>query len=158
LDYGSKRVGVAIKASGTDQVEVVSTVDQDDQFWTSLRALLRRYQPDQIVLGWPRNADAEKTSQTATVELFAIRLQQHTKLPVMLVDDDYTPMEFVVEVLEKFFQKNKEEAHQIMLQVHEKGEAICGIFTREVAETKAARVVQYAQEHQHPLQTRIVPA
>jgi RNase H-fold protein (predicted Holliday junction resolvase) len=56
LDYGSKRVGVAIKASGTDQVEVVSTVDQDDQFWTSLRALLRRYQPDQIVLGWPRNA------------------------------------------------------------------------------------------------------
>lgn len=77
---------------------------------------------------------------------------------VMLVNDDYTPMDFVVEVLEKFFQKSTDEAHQLMLQVHEKGEAVCGIFTREVAETKAARVVQYAQEHQHPLQTRIVPA
>lgn len=87
LDYGSKRVGVAIKASGTDQVEVVSTVDQDDQFWTSLRALLRRFQPDQIVLGWPRNADAEKTSQTTTVELFAKRLQERTKLQVQFVDE-----------------------------------------------------------------------
>jgi len=77
---------------------------------------------------------------------------------VMLMNDDYTPMEFVVEVIEKFFQKNTDEATQLMLAVHEKGEAVCGVFTREVAETKAARVVQYAQEHKHPLQTRIVPA
>lgn len=77
---------------------------------------------------------------------------------VLLMNDDYTPMEFVVEVIQKFFAKTEEEATQIMLQVHEKGHGICGIFTREVAETKAARVVQYAQEHQHPLQTRIVPA
>lgn len=76
---------------------------------------------------------------------------------VLLVNDDYTPMDFVVEVLQKFFQKTEDEAQHIMLQVHQKGEAVCGIFTREVAETKAARVVQYAQEHQHPLQTRIVP-
>ena len=77
---------------------------------------------------------------------------------VMLVNDDYTPMEFVIEVIEKFFQKNTEEATRLMLAVHEKGEAVCGVFTREVAETKAARVVQDAQEHKHPLQTRIVPA
>jgi ATP-dependent Clp protease adaptor protein ClpS len=77
---------------------------------------------------------------------------------VLLMNDDYTPMEFVVEILQKFFGKTEEEATQIMLQVHEKGHGICGIFTREIAETKAARVVQYAQEHQHPLQTRIVPA
>ncbi len=76
---------------------------------------------------------------------------------VLLVNDDYTPMDFVVEVLQKFFQKTEDEANQIMLQVHQKGEGVCGIFTREVAETKAARVVQYAQEHQFPLQTRIVP-
>jgi ATP-dependent Clp protease adaptor protein ClpS len=85
------------------------------------------------------------------------KLKKPPNYAVMLVNDDYTPMEFVVEVLEKFFQKNADEAHQLMLQVHEKGEAVCGIFTREVAETKAARVVQYSQEHQHPLQTRIVP-
>lgn len=77
---------------------------------------------------------------------------------VLLINDDYTPMEFVVEVLRKFFGKDEEEATQIMLQVHEKGHGICGIFTREIAETKAARVVQYAQEQQYPLQTRIVPA
>lgn len=85
------------------------------------------------------------------------KLKKPPHYAVMLVNDDYTPMEFVVDVLQKFFQKNKDEAHQLMLLVHEKGEAVCGIFTREVAETKAARVVQYAQEHQFPLQTRIVP-
>lgn len=77
---------------------------------------------------------------------------------VLLMNDDYTPMEFVVDVIQRFFGKNEEEATQIMLQVHEKGHGVCGVFTREVAETKAARVVQYAQEHQHPLQTRIAPA
>ena len=77
---------------------------------------------------------------------------------VLLVNDDYTPMEFVIHVLQKFFNKTEEEATQVMLQVHEKGQGVCGIFTREIAETKAARVVQYAQEHQFPLQTRIVPA
>ncbi len=77
---------------------------------------------------------------------------------VLLINDDYTPMEFVIEVLQKFFGKTEEEATQVMLQVHEKGQGVCGIFTREVAETKAARVVQYAQEHQYPLQTRIVQA
>ncbi len=85
------------------------------------------------------------------------KLKKPPLYAVMLINDDYTPMEFVVEVLEKFFQKNADEAQQLMLKVHEMGEAVCGIFTREVAETKAARVVQYSQEHQHPLQTRIVP-
>jgi ATP-dependent Clp protease adaptor protein ClpS len=85
------------------------------------------------------------------------KLKKPPNYAVLLINDDYTPMEFVVEVLQKFFQKTEDEAQTIMLQVHQKGEAICGIFTREVAETKAARVVQYAQEHQHPLQTRIVP-
>ena len=77
---------------------------------------------------------------------------------VLLVNDDYTPMDFVIHVLQKFFDKDADEASRLMLQVHEKGHAVCGIFTREIAETKAARVIQYSQEHQHPLQTRIVPA
>ena len=97
--------------------------------------------------------DSNQQTNTAQKE----KVKKPPLYAVMLVNDDYTPMEFVVEVLEKFFQKNKDEAQQLMLMVHEKGEAVCGIFTREVAETKAARVVQYAQEHQYPLQTRIVP-
>lgn len=86
------------------------------------------------------------------------RVKKPPLYAVVLMNDDYTPMEFVVHVLQKFFEKNEAQATAIMLQVHEKGHGVCGVFTREVAETKAARVVQYAQEHQYPLQTRIVPA
>jgi len=86
------------------------------------------------------------------------KLKKPPLYAVLLINDDYTPMEFVVNVLIRFFQKTEEQAMQIMLQVHEKGHGVCGIFTREIAETKAARVVQYAQEHKYPLQTRIVPA
>ena len=99
----------------------------------------------------------EKSNQESAVAEKA-KVKKPPLYAVLLLNDDYTPMEFVVEVLEKFFHKNGEEATQIMLQVHEKGQGVCGIFTREVAETKAVRVVQYAQEHQHPLQTRIEPA
>jgi len=88
--------------------------------------------------------------------------KQKTKKPplyaVILLNDDYTPMDFVVHVIMKFFQKTEEEAMTLMLQVHEKGQAVCGIYTREIAESKAARVLQYAQEQQHPLQARIAPA
>ncbi|ENA37497.1 ATP-dependent Clp protease adapter protein ClpS [Pseudomonas sp. HPB0071] len=68
-----------------------------------------------------------------------------------MFNDDYTPMEFVVEVLEKFFSMNREKATQIMLVVHTQGKAVCGVFTRDIAETKAMQVNQYARESQHPL-------
>ena len=71
---------------------------------------------------------------------------------VILLNDDYTPMEFVVRVLERYFHKSREEATRIMLQVHQKGLGICGVFTREVAETKVRQVMLYAAESQHPLQ------
>ena len=70
---------------------------------------------------------------------------------VVLLNDDYTPMEFVVEVLEMFFRMNREQATHVMLTVHTQGKGVCGIFTRDVAETKAAQVNQYAREHEHPL-------
>ena len=83
----------------------------------------------------------------------------HTKLPrkykVLLLNDDYTPMEFVVEVLMKFFAKPHEEAQQIMLKVHYEGVGVCGIYTLEVAETKCLKVNLYAKEHQHPLQCKL---
>ena len=70
---------------------------------------------------------------------------------VLILDDDFTPMDFVVDTLQQFFGFSREKATETMLKVHNHGHAICGIFTKDVAETKAAQVLDYAQENQHPL-------
>jgi len=70
---------------------------------------------------------------------------------VVLLNDDYTPMEFVVILLEKFFSMNREQATQVMLHIHTKGKGVCGVFSREVAETKVAQVNDYSRQNQHPL-------
>jgi ATP-dependent Clp protease adaptor protein ClpS len=86
----------------------------------------------------------------------ATRVKPQTKRPslyrVLLLNDDYTPMEFVVHVVERFFSKSRDEATQIMLHVHQHGVGECGIFTYEVAETKVTQVMDFARKHQHPLQ------
>lgn len=74
-----------------------------------------------------------------------------SQFKVLMLNDDYTPMEFVVEALELFFYVNRERATQLMLQVHTKGKAICGVYTRDIAETKAAQVNQFARDNEHPL-------
>lgn len=83
------------------------------------------------------------------------------KLPpmfkVLLLNDDYTPMEFVVECLERFFSKNREQATQIMLKVHTEGIGVCGVYPQDIAETKMNQVLTLAKEHQHPLQCVIEP-
>lgn len=88
-------------------------------------------------------------------QLVGDKLREALKPPsmykVMLMNDDYTPMEFVIDVLQKFFSYDVERATQLMLTVHYQGKVICGIFTAEVAETKVALVNQYAREHEHPL-------
>jgi ATP-dependent Clp protease adaptor protein ClpS len=71
---------------------------------------------------------------------------------VLMLNDDYTPMEFVVDVLQRIFQKNREEATQVMLHVHQKGVGVCGVYTYEIAETKVTQTVDYARKNQHPLQ------
>ena len=84
------------------------------------------------------------------------KTKPRTKRPnlyrVLLLNDDYTPMEFVVHVLERFFNKSREDATRIMLHVHHNGVGECGIFTYEVAETKVTQVMDFARKHQHPLQ------
>lgn len=70
---------------------------------------------------------------------------------VILLNDDYTPMEFVVQVLEKIFGMDRKTATRVMLEVHTKGKGICGVYTYEIAETKVAQVTSLAQQHQHPL-------
>src|SRR3978361_13331 len=74
---------------------------------------------------------------------------------VLMLNDDYTPMEFVVHVLERFFQKSREEATRIMLHVHRRGVGVCGLFTYEVAEPKVTQVMALARQNQHPLQCTI---
>ena len=85
-----------------------------------------------------------------------VKTKPKTKKPsmykVLLLNDDYTPMEFVVHVLERFFQKGREEATRIMLHVHQHGVGECGVYTYEVAETKVSQVIDFARRHQHPLQ------
>jgi ATP-dependent Clp protease adaptor protein ClpS len=70
---------------------------------------------------------------------------------VLLFNDDYTTMDFVIEVLQRFFELNRERALQIMLKVHNEGSAVCGVYSRDVAETKVARVTEFAKQHGHPL-------
>ena len=82
-----------------------------------------------------------------------------TKIPalyrVLMMNDDYTPMEFVIEVLEKFFQKNREAATEVMLHVHQRGVGVCGIYAYDLAETKAMQVMNYARKYEHPLQVQL---
>ena len=89
----------------------------------------------------------------------ATRSRPKTKKPamyrVLMLNDDYTPMEFVVHVLERYFQKNQDEATQIMLHVHQRGVGVCGVFTHELAETKATQVMDLARQNDHPLQCTI---
>ena len=84
-----------------------------------------------------------------------VRTRPKTKKPsmykVLMLNDDYTPMDFVVDVLQMFFAMSLEKATRVMLQVHHQGKAVCGVFTRDIAETKAAQVNQYSRENQHPL-------
>jgi ATP-dependent Clp protease adaptor protein ClpS len=79
------------------------------------------------------------------------KLKRPPMYKVILLNDDYTPMEFVVQILEIFFGMDREKATRIMLSVHTQGKGVCGIFTKEIAETKVAQVNDYARENQHPL-------
>ena len=86
------------------------------------------------------------------VEEAAPKLKRPPLFQVILLNDDYTPMEFVVDVLRRFFGKDPEEATRIMLHVHNNGVGQCGIYTYEIAETKVTQVMEFARKHQHPLQ------
>ena len=79
------------------------------------------------------------------------KLKRPPLFKVILLNDDYTPMEFVVTVLEHFFQMDREKATQIMLHVHTRGVGVCGVYTRDVAETKVSQVNEFSRAHQHPL-------
>ena len=105
------------------------------------------------------SGDEKKDNDTETVDPsanIAIKTKPEAKKPslykVFLLNDDYTPMEFVVQILETLFNKSREDATRIMLHVHKRGAGLCGVFTYEIAETKVMQVMQAARHAQHPLQ------
>jgi ATP-dependent Clp protease adaptor protein ClpS len=109
----------------------------------------------------PRGAgEDDKSDNTDNPSIgVVVKARPKTRKPamykVLMLNDDYTPMEFVVHVLERFFQKSRDEATRIMLHVHKRGVGVCGVYTYEVAETKVTQVMDLARQNQHPLQCTI---
>lgn len=99
------------------------------------------------------DGDSDETGRgTAVITRTRAKTKKPSLYRVLLLNDDYTPMEFVVHVLERFFRKTRDEATQIMLHVHNHGVGECGVYTFEVAETKVSQVMDFARQHEHPLQ------
>ena len=104
-----------------------------------------------VRMAGPSDEDGGDTG-TGTITRTRTKTKKPSMYKVLLLNDDYTPMEFVVYVLQRFFSKSTEDATKIMLHVHQNGVGICGVFTYEVAETKVSQVMDLARQHDHPLQ------
>ena len=104
-------------------------------------------------------SDQKQIQRTGGVAVDEVKpkLKKPMLYRVILVNDDYTPMEFVVLVLQRFFRKGREEAMQIMLNVHTRGSGVCGVFTAEIAETKVRQVLSFSRDNKHPLQCTMEP-
>ena len=96
--------------------------------------------------------EGSRTGEGTVVEKQASRVKPPPMYQVVLLNDDFTPMEFVVGVLQKFFGKGREQATQIMLKVHHEGRGVCGVYPRDLAASKVEQVSSYSRQHQHPLQ------
>ncbi|GIX30791.1 MAG: ATP-dependent Clp protease adapter protein ClpS [Porticoccaceae bacterium] len=107
---------------------------------------------------WDDLPGAANPRQGTVAEAEKPALKRPPRYQVVMLNDDYTPMEFVVGVLEKFFHMDRELAVRVMLKVHTEGRAVCGVYTKDVAETKAVQVNQYARAHEHPLLCETEPA
>jgi len=104
---------------------------------------------------WERSMSTDEPStgtETPVEPEEEIQTGEPSLYKVILLNDDFTPMEFVVEILQRFFGKNREAAMRIMLQVHHQGRGVCGVYPFDIAETKVNQVMDYARSHEHPLQ------
>jgi len=124
-------------ASGAERVEPMAKI----------RAMASNGGPDK-----GPNKGNEEDGRTGLVTKTRPKTKRPHLYKVLLLNDDYTPMEFVVHVIEKYFNKGREEATRIMLHVHHKGVGMCGVYTYEVAETKVTQVMDFSRQHGHPLQ------
>ncbi len=105
-----------------------------------------------------RNDDRDDGTGIGIATKTRAKTKKPTPYRVLMLNDDYTPMEFVVLVLQRHFKMTIEEATRVMLHVHQRGVGVCGVFTYEVAETKVTEVMDFAREHQHPLQCTLEKA
>ena len=105
-----------------------------------------------------RPENEERGSHDLAVEEARPKIKQPPLYRVVLINDDFTPMEFVVEILESIFGMERTRATQVMLEVHTKGKGVCGVFTYEIAETKVAQVNEYSRRNEHPLKCTLEKA
>lgn len=112
--------------------------------------LMMRMIRSSIIFSGPSREDDGSISGVLTET--KSKTQKPAMYKVLMLNDDYTPMEFVVHTLQRFFRMSVDEATRVMLHVHQRGVGICGVFTFEVAETKVTQVIDFARKHQHPLQ------
>ena len=105
-----------------------------------------------------RDDDADGGAATGVATRTRAKTKKPTPYRVLMLNDDYTPMEFVVLVLQRFFKMDMEQSTQVMLHVHQRGVGVCGVFSYEVAETKVAQVIDFARQNQHPLQCTLEKA
>lgn len=133
-----------------DLTPVADFLSKPSRFAGKLLSLQSVTSPVGPTMGPEDNKNGEGGS--GTLLLTRTKTKKPSLYRVLLLNDDYTPMEFVVHVLERFFNKSIEEATEIMLHVHQNGVGQCGVFTYEVAETKVTMVMDFARKHQHPLQ------
>jgi ATP-dependent Clp protease adaptor protein ClpS len=139
---------------------------RDSLALTRVDAISRRVsmqQPSFPMMVDPRLVDEDNNAENGGTGLgVATRTRTRTKKPtpyrVLMLNDDYTPMEFVVLCLQRFFRMSTEQATQVMLHVHQKGVGVCGVFSYEVAETKVSQVIDFARQNQHPLQCTLEKA
>ena len=108
--------------------------------------------------GGDNGGNNDGPGQTGTATKTRTRTKKPSQYKVLMLNDDYTPMEFVVLVLKRYFRMDIDQATQLMLHVHQRGVGVCGIFPYEVAETKVNQVMDFAREHQHPLQCTLEKA
>lgn len=114
--------------------------------------------PIQMADDADRDDDADGGNATGVATRTRAKTKKPTPYRVLMLNDDYTPMEFVVLVLQRFFKMDMEEATRVMLHVHQRGVGVCGVFSYEVAETKVAQVIDFARQNQHPLQCTLEKA
>jgi ATP-dependent Clp protease adaptor protein ClpS len=111
--------------------------------------------PDYLQLTLSRDDDSDASGAGVATEQAKPKLKRPSLYKVVMLNDDYTPMEFVVETLGQFFYMDREKATRVMLTVHTAGKAVCGVFPKDIAETKAAQVNQHARDNEHPLMCEI---
>ncbi|MDB5724707.1 MAG: clpS [Novosphingobium sp.] len=127
----------------------------DSPTFADALALLRVRAADQDDDGGPGGGNGDGQGQVGTATKTRTKPKKPSLFKVLMLNDDYTPMEFVVMSLKRFFNMDLEQATRVMLHVHQKGVGVCGVFPYEIAETKVNQVMDFARENQHPLQCKL---